>query len=104
MRSFQPWIPIKVPKAAWHCQGVVDAQVSAEPGTGRLQIYSWHTAGWMGRGSAARVSLAEEHPHAGDGRWLCWLARVAQRGHGSAPGSGSPSCEMKAETILQEIK
>lgn len=25
-------------------------------------------------------------------------------GHSSAPGSGSPSCDMKAETILQEIK
>lgn len=34
--------------------------------------------GWGG--SAARTSLAEEHPRAGDGRWLCWLARVAPGG------------------------
>lgn len=104
VRSFQPWTPVKVPKAAWHRQGVADAQVSAAPGMGRLQVYSWCHGGSDGEGSAPHVSLAEEHPRAGDGRWLCWLAGVAQGGHGSAPGSGSPSCEMKAETILQEIK
>lgn len=68
------------------------------------QISSWHLpGGWMGGGSAAPAFPAEEHPHEGDGRWLCGLARAA-RGHGSVPGSASPSCEMKAETILQEIK
>lgn len=44
------------------------------------EISSWHLAGsWMGRGgSAAPVFLAEEHPHEGDGRWLCRLARAAR--------------------------
>lgn len=73
VRSFQPWIPIKVPKAAWHCQGVADAQVSAEPGTGSLQIYSWHTAGWMGRGqlpaSPSQKSILVQDTAASSAGW-----------------------------------
>ena len=74
MYSFQPWIPIKVPKAAWHCQGVMDAQVSAEPGTGRPQIYSWYTAGgWMGRGqlpaSPSQKSILVQEMAAGSASW-----------------------------------
>lgn len=85
------------------CQALPSSAPQQSPGQ-VPQISSWHLlGGGMGRGSAAPAFLAKEHPHEGDDRWLCGLARAA-RGHGSVPGSGSPSCEMKAETILQEIK
>lgn len=69
------------------------------------QISSWHLAGgWMGRGgqlplSSLQKSILMKETAAGSAGWP-----GLPKGHGSVPGSGSPSCEMKVETILQEIK
>lgn len=80
VRVFQPWIPIEVPKATWHCRGVTDAQ------DGQAADSLLAHGGPGGEGSAAHTSLAEEHPHAGDGRWLCWLAGVARGGTAQRQG------------------
>lgn len=56
----------------------------------------WHTAGGCvspQRSIPVRATMLP--PLAGQG---------SPGAHGSAPGSGSPSCEMKVETIWQEIK
>lgn len=70
--SFQPWIPSKVPKAAQRCQAVRRPGFSrARDGQGAGLLLAH--GGWLdGEGSAACISLAEEHPSAGDSRWLCW--------------------------------
>lgn len=71
----------------------------------RHQISSWHLGGgWMGREvqlplSSLQKSILVKETAAGSAGWP-----GLPRGLGSVPGSGSPSCEMKAETILQEIK
>lgn len=59
---------------------------------------------WMGRGgqlplSSLQKSILMKETATGSVGWP-----GLPEGHGSAPGSGSPSCEMKVETILQEIK
>lgn len=69
------------------------------------QLSSWHLGGgWMGRGgqlplSSSQKSILMTEMATGSVGWP-----GLPEGHGAVPGSGSPSCEMKVETILQEIK
>lgn len=86
------------------CQRLPSSALQQSPGQ-VPQISSWHLVGsWMGRGgqlplSSLQKSILMKEMAAGSAGW----PRLPE-GHGSVPGSGSPSCEMKAETILQEIK
>lgn len=72
VRSFQLQVTIMVPKTAQLCS-------SAELGTGTTDLLLEPGGRLDGEGgSAAPVFLAEEHPHEGDGHWLCGLARAAR--------------------------